>query len=160
MNKKALIDGLRLNIAILRDFIAAIPEGEIEKRRKEDYWSIREHLSHLVITQIMLCKRLELFIKEERPVIVPYVPEGKPDTEGKAKKPIGELLDSFEKWRERQLGFIESCGDEVWPKSAEHPEYLAYSFETLIRHILLHDSYHMNRIEELWLLKDEYLKNW
>jgi hypothetical protein len=160
MDRSALIEGLRLNVVILRDFIGAIPADKIDERRNEEYWTIREHVSHLAMTQIMLCKRIELLMKEERAVIVPYVPEEKPGERENAPKPIGELLDAFSKWRERQIRLLESCGDAVWSRMAEHPEYRSYSFETLVRHILLHDSYHMNRIEELWLLKDEFIKKW
>jgi uncharacterized damage-inducible protein DinB len=160
MNRKALIESLRLDTVILRDFIEAIPADRIEERRNDDFWTIREHVSHLALTQIMLCKRIEVLMKEEHAVIVPYVPDEKPHEDEPAKKPIGELLDTFGKWRERQIRLLESCGDAVWARSADHPEYRSYSFEILVRHVLLHDSYHMNRIEELWLLKDERLKKW
>ena len=160
MANQILIDSLRLNISILRDFIAAIPDGELRRRRHADYWTIHEHLNHLVITQLMLCRRIELFIKEDRPVIVPFVPDDKPKDESSASKSVRELLDAFAKWREKQLQLLETCPAGVWARTAVHPEYHSYSFEILVRHILLHDSYHMNRIEELWLLKDEFLKNW
>jgi uncharacterized damage-inducible protein DinB len=160
MANQILIDALRLNVQILRDFIATIPDGELRNRRREGFWSIHEHLNHLVITQIMLCRRIELFIKEDRPVIVPFVPDGKPKDESSASKPAGELLDAFAKWREKQLHLLETCADGTWARTALHPEYLSYTFEILVRHILLHDSFHMNRIEELWLLKDQFLKNW
>jgi hypothetical protein len=160
MDRNALIEGLRLNVVILRDFIEAVPAERIDERRNEEYWTIREHVSHLALTQIMLCKRIELLMKEELAVIVPYVPEDKPGEHEPSGKPIRELLDLFARWREKQVRLIESCGNAVWARSAEHPEYRSYSFETLVRHILLHDSYHMNRVEELWLLKDEFLKPW
>ena len=32
-----------------------------------------------------------------------------------------------------------------------------YNFEIVLNHILFHDYWHMYRIEELWLTKDEYL---
>lgn len=160
MKNQVLIDGLRLNVSILSDFIAAIPEEQLHKRRNEGFWTIHEHLNHLVITQVMLCRRLELFIKEERPVIVPFVPDDKPKGENTAAKAGRELVEGFAKWREKQLQLIETCPAGVWTRTAMHPEYNSYTFEILVRHILLHDSYHMNRIEELWLLKDEFIKNW
>jgi uncharacterized damage-inducible protein DinB len=160
MVEKNLIDALRLNVPVLRGFVAAIPEAELTRRRRPEFWTIHEHLGHLVVTQVMLCRRIELFIKEERPVIVPYVPEDRPKPESSAAKSGRELVEGFARWREKQLGLLESCPPGTWAKTAEHPEYLSYGFEILVRHILLHDCYHMNRIEELWLLKDEFIKNW
>ena len=45
----------------------------------------------------------------------------------------------------------------TWQKTATHPEYAQYSFYILVRHILMHDHWHMYRMEELWLTRDEYL---
>jgi hypothetical protein len=50
-----------------------------------------------------------------------------------------------------------SCGPEAWEKPGVHPEYDQYSLEILLRHILTHDGWHMYRMEEIWLAKDESL---
>jgi hypothetical protein len=155
MKNSEILDALKLNIDILYKFIISIPEEAIMKRRK-DYWTIYEHLEHMVVTQDMLYHRIDNFIKEEEPVIKPYNPEDKPKSN--KKRTVKELLEAFSKWRNKQVGLIESCDDEIWEKTAEHPEYDQYSFETMVRHVLLHDGFHMYRIEELWLVKDEYVK--
>ena len=105
----------------------------------------------------MLFKRLELFVKEEKPEIKPYIPDQKSESSRSGNKPIRDLVAAFAKWRKRQLELIESCEPKMWSKTARHPEYTLYTFEILVRHILLHDGFHMYRIEELWLAKDAYL---
>jgi hypothetical protein len=35
--------------------------------------------------------------------------------------------------------------------------YAQYGFKILVRHILLQASFHLYRMEELWLARDEYL---
>ena len=97
--------------------------------------------------------------KEEKPEIRPYVPDRRSESSRSSNKPIRDVVAVFVKWRERQLELIESCEPELWSKPANHPEYTLYTFEILVRHILLHDGFHMYRIEELWLAKDAYLTN-
>jgi uncharacterized damage-inducible protein DinB len=155
MRNSQLVEALKLNTDILKTFISSIPEDAMMNRRK-DFWTIYEHLVHLVETQALLHHRIELFINEESPVMTPYNPEGAPESD--EKKTAGELLEEFSNWRNKQVELIETCDDSTWDKMGEHPEYDSYSFETLVRHILLHDGYHMYRMEELWLLKDKFIK--
>ena len=55
------------------------------------------------------------------------------------------------------LGVWPAATPADWEKTATHPEYEQYSLIILARHILMHDHWHMYRMEELWLTRDEYL---
>ena len=67
-------------------------------------------------------------------------------------------MEAFARWREKQVRLIEAVPAEVWRKTAVHPQYESYGFEILVRHIALHDGFHLARIEDLWVLKDGSLK--
>lgn len=151
-----LIEGLKIGPKILEDFVSGIPEAQLHGRRREGFWSLYEHAEHLAIVQLMLYKRLERFVKEERPEFVPYFPDEQEEKKEKIK-PIADILSSFARWRDKQVKLIESGDAALWEKTAIHPEYEQYGFKILVRHILLHDSFHLYRMEELWLSKDEYL---
>jgi uncharacterized damage-inducible protein DinB len=152
-----LIEGLKIGPKILEDFVSGIPEAQLHRRRREGFWSLYEHAEHLAIVQLMLYKRLERFVKEERPEFVPYFPDEQEEKKEKKIKPIADILSSFARWRDKQVKLIESGDAALWEKTAIHPEYEQYGFKILVRHILLHDSFHLYRMEELWLSKDEYL---
>jgi hypothetical protein len=156
MPKKDLIEGLTNNKRILRQLVSVI-EAEAIHRRIKDYWTIYEHVDHLVVTQKMLLGRIRQFLAEERPVMKPYIPEDKPEVEN-ASKSAAELVDEFERLRDEQVSLIKKAKRGVWQKAGIHPEYKKYSFEILIRHTLLHDSFHMWRMEELWIEKEELIK--
>ncbi len=155
MSRKQLVEALKLNPVILKDFVAAIPEPALERRRGEGFWTIYEHLVHLVETQEVIQGRLELIRDQDRPVITPFVPRELPRARGRPS--AGELAEQFARWRERQVRLIEAASQGLWAKAAEHPEYDSYGFEILVRHILVHDGLHLSRIEDLWLMKDEFL---
>jgi len=156
MRNSQLVEALKLNADILNTFIRSIPDQAIMERRK-NFWTIHEHLEHLAEMQPILYQRIVNVINEEEPVITPYYPEDNPES-GERRKTVEELLEAFSSWRSKQVALIETCDESIWDKTAEHPEYDTYTFEILVRHVLMHDGFHMYRIEELWLVKDEFIK--
>lgn len=153
-----LLESLRRSPRILTQFVRSIPASRLDIRRGEGFWTIAEHYSHLAQVQPMLLKRFERFMSEGRPEFVPYIPGGvkeEPDTP--PRMGIEAALDLFESNRAGQLQLLESADVACWNKQGVHPEYEEYSLYILARHVLMHDHWHMYRMEELWLTKDAYL---
>ena len=153
----ALIKSLENTGPILAEFVRSIPAEQMNRQRGEGFWTIAEHISHLAQVQAMLLERLQRFMTEERPEFVPYIPG---DDEVETQLPLltaDEALEVFARDRTRQLALLAKADEAVWRKTAVHPEYELYSMHILIRHILMHDHWHMYRMEELWLTKDPYL---
>jgi uncharacterized damage-inducible protein DinB len=155
VSRSHLLEALKLNPVILKDFVADIPEAALMRRRGEGYWTIYEHLLHLVETQEVIQARLELIRDQARPVITPYAPSRLEP--GSGRPSAQELVGQFARWREAQVRLIEAAPEALWDKEAGHPEYERYGFEILVRHILVHDGMHFARIEDLWIMKDEAL---
>jgi uncharacterized damage-inducible protein DinB len=160
MSRVHLLEGLKRSPVILQDFVAAIPADALDRRRGDGFWTIYEHLLHLVETQEVILGRLERIRDSDHPVITPFVPRELPRAKGVVRPSAGELVRQFTGWRERQLELIEAAPESLWQKPAEHPEYERYGFEILVRHTLLHDGQHLARIEELWLFKDGFVTVW
>jgi len=68
--KEIFIDALETNSQILDDFIGKMNSEEISKRIN-DFWTIYQHVEHLVVTQKVILNRLKQFIKEENPIMKP-----------------------------------------------------------------------------------------
>lgn len=153
-----LLDSLRRTPKILAQFVQTIPESRLDLRRGEGFWTIAEHVSHLAQVQPMLIKRIERFLHEEHPQFVPFIPgHGKAEPETPARMELAAALDQFARDRAGQLLLLEGAEAGAWTRSATHPEYEAYSLYILARHILMHDYWHLYRMEELWLTRDAYL---
>ncbi len=153
-----LLEGLKRTPNILIEYVKAISENQLNVRRGEGFWTIAEHVSHLAEVQPMLLERFRRFVAEEHPEFVPFNP-GKTGDEPVAPACMGKTaaLLQFKEYREKQLLLLENIDAEIWQRSATHPEYDLYSLHILTRHVLMHDYWHMYRIEELWLAKDAYL---
>jgi len=153
MDKEIYIVSLKNNIDILKSFLGSMSPAEIDKRIK-DYWTIYQHVEHLAESQKVLLHRMNLFLSEEKPVIQPYGPNG---NDAAARLPMQSHVEEFERLRNEQIVLIRNAGAEVWRKSGEHPEFKKYSFDILVRHALMHDGFHMWRMEELWIKKDDLI---
>lgn len=153
-----LLETLRRSPKILSQLVQDIPENKLDLRRGEGFWTIAEHISHLAQVQPMLLERIERFMNEDHPEFIPYVPGGaKEEPATPPRMSTESALDQFARYRTRQLLLLESAEDIIWKKPATHPEYEEYSLYILTRHVLMHDHWHMYRMEELWLTRDEYL---
>ncbi len=153
-----LIKGMSRTHTILSEFVQSIPENRLDLRRGDGYWTIAEHVSHLAQVQPMLLDRIHRFLSESCPEFIPYLPgedENESDTPARMDMPVA--LEQFAVCRIEQCSLIENADDGIWQRTAKHPEYSRYSLYILVRHILMHDYWHMYRMEELWLSKDAYL---
>jgi len=142
--------------AILDSLIADIPAERLTMSFGPTIWTIQENINHLVMVQISNLKRIDLFITQPYPEIVPFIP-GKSDKQPELK-PIPELAALFKDWRAKQIEAIDQADDSVWTKRAKHPEYADYTFAFMVRHLILHDYFHFYRIEELGFSKPEKIK--
>jgi uncharacterized damage-inducible protein DinB len=152
-----LVEGLKRSARVLAAFVQSIPEEKSHRRRGDGFWTIAEHVSHLAQVQPMLLERLQRFMAEDRPSFIPYVPA---DVEAEDQPPemaSAEALELFARSRRAQLALLGHADEAAWQKTGIHPEYDQYSLYILVRHILIHDYWHMYRMEELWLTRDAYL---
>jgi DinB superfamily len=153
-----LLDGLKRTPRILSRFVQTIPESRLDLRRGDGFWTVAEHVSHLVQVQPMLLQRMERFMDEDHPEFVPFLP-GKTEEESDTppRMSMESAFDQFVRYRAMQLRLLERADAITWDKAGTHPEYELYSLYILTRHVLMHDHWHMYRMEELWLTRDAYL---
>ena len=152
-----LLAGLKSTPKILRELVRTIPQDRLDLYRGKGFWTITQHVAHLAQVQQMLLDRFHRFMREEHPEFIPFIPGKEEDGPSPAWLDTVSALQQFEEYRSKQLTLLESAASDIWQRTASHPEYDQYSLYILTRHVLMHDHWHMYRIEELWLTKDGYL---
>jgi hypothetical protein len=106
----------------------------------------------------MLLKRFHRFMNEDHPEFVPYIPsDPKDEPVIHPYMDVTAAIEQFAHYRDKEIVMLEGADDVIWQKIATHPEYEHYSLRILVRHVLLHDYWHMYRMEQLWLTRDAYL---
>lgn len=153
----ALIQNLGTSGNILTQFIATIPADSLHMQRRAGFWTIAEHVAHLADVQEMLLERIRKFETDPAPNFIPFFPDEDEIQPESTTIDIEDALRRFNSRRQEQIDLLNRIDETAWGKTATHPEYNQYSLYILVRHILMHDHWHMYRIEELWLTRDEYL---
>jgi uncharacterized damage-inducible protein DinB len=159
MNEQLMhvVAALEITPGIISTYLSVIPENDLNIKRSEQAWTIREHVLHLDYVQDIIYKRILTIKDEDFPVIHPYFPEND-EIDDQENKKINDILDSFKNKRNRQIQLVKELRDVDLKKEAMHDEYKRYNIYIILNHLLFHDYWHMYRIEELWLTKDKYFK--
>jgi uncharacterized damage-inducible protein DinB len=153
----AILDALEGSVAIFTDMLRSIPSESLDIKRGEGFWSLHEHAAHLADVQSMGLGRLQRILTEDQPEFVPFIPDQEEKTEPRPLPPVDEIIANFKAGRMQQLELLRNASPEDWKRTAIHPEYKEYGLFIFTRHILMHDHWHMYRMEELWLARDESL---
>jgi len=148
MRNENLIKSLEGNISLLFAFVGSIRNESIMKRKEENALSIYDHICHLSIIQPLFYDRLETFLKEESPMIS-LASLRKIDIVHGNEQSIMTLMRTYESWRLRQVELVRSTDGKLWDRMAANKELSGYSFESLVKDILLNDIFHISQIEEL-----------
>lgn len=153
----ATLDALAGSAAIFDDLLRSIPADALDVKRGPGFWSLHEHAAHLAEVQPMILGRMQRILTEDVPEFVPFIPSEEEAAEKPPLPSVEEIVAAFLSGREQQLALLREAGPEGWERRAIHPEYSRYGLGVLARHTLMHDHWHMYRMEELWLTRDEYL---
>ena len=152
-----ILHDLEKSPGLLESLLSGIPVALRKKRRSKGKWSIHEHACHIVDVQPMLIQRFNQFKDEENPVFQPYLPGQTVSADHLLEMDLEERLPAFADLRQELIHLVRGFSQEEWEKNGIHDEYEKYTPRILLRHVLMHDFFHMYRIEELWLTRDAYL---
>ncbi len=154
-NREVLAKTLKELPDVIEAYIRNIPAIVLDLKRNDETWTIREHIYHIAQVQDMLLSRILTIQNEEHPVMVPYFPEN--ETERTAiYSSLDEALAKYKDIRKNQLSLIDQITKAALNKDAVHGEYIQYNIPIIINHMIFHEYWHMYRIEQIWLTRDEY----
>jgi hypothetical protein len=105
----------------------------------------------------MLLKRMELICREDHPVITPYFPENQKE-QSALYDSVEAAFTEYRTIRQKQIELVRAARAVDLAKEASHAEYISYNIPIIINHMIFHEYWHMYRIEELWLTREEYIK--
>ncbi|HQE57957.1 MAG TPA: DinB family protein [Spirochaetota bacterium] len=143
---------------ITNSFISQINDSDFDRKINTESWTIREHLYHICGVQKMLLERIETIKNNIDPVIEPYFPQND-NSIGSKYNSISAALTEYKTYRNQQIEIIESCSEEELRREALHKEYKKYSIPIIVTHMIFHEYWHMYRVEELFLTRDDFINN-
>jgi uncharacterized damage-inducible protein DinB len=152
-----ILNALGTGPSILTALVETIPPDDMARVRGDGFWNITQHVIHLGAVQPVLLERIDRFLNEPNPEFVPHIPSEDEQENDTEPADVRAALDRFAEFRRKQIARLSGASPVDWNNTGIHPEYSAYSLYILARHILMHDHWHMYRMEELWLTRDAYL---
>ena len=144
--------------ALLEDLLAEIPQEMLKERRIKGKWSIHEHAVHLPEAQEMIIQRFHRFKNEKQPVFVPYLPGDTVSDDYLIDLDLQASLQKFREGRKEMVDLLKGFSEKEWNNEGSHPEYIRITPLLWLRHVMMHDHFHLYRIEELWLTTTDYLR--
>lgn len=154
-NIHAILDALQRAPEIVVPLVREVPSAVLKRRPAPHRWSAHEHACHLAHVHALFFDRLDYMLSVPSPIIEPYLPENQDPDDLLLSMKLDAALDQFVADRKRLMARLQELDAEDWARTAEHPEYRAYSVFIMFRHLALHDFLHAYRIEEL-LLRPEW----
>jgi hypothetical protein len=147
---QALAGAPRIVVPLVREVPPAIRKRRPQPRK----WSAHEHACHLAVVHRLFFDRLDLMLREPRPVIAPYLPDVDEADDLLLGMDLDASLTQYVADRARLVRRVERLQPADWLRTAEHGEYTHYSVWIMFRHVAMHDMLHAYRIEELLLKRD------
>jgi hypothetical protein len=145
--------GLRTKSMVLRrlrehlDELASLTEGltpELLKERPGDgRWSLHELGMHLAEVQDVFSERVARMLVEERPEVVPFVPDAARREGSYLTRNFAEGMRRFRSQRETLLALLASLTDRQWDLEGDHPEIRHYTVERCMESLMRHEEHHL-----------------
>ena len=133
----------------MRELIDEIDPELYKKEIIKGKWSIHEHATHVAVGDIYgYQKRMKEFMEKAEPVFEPL--SGKSfDKDFFIELDLDKSLNDFFDHRRKSIDLARDLNERDWNKLAIHPEYKTYTPYIMLRHLLMHDHWHMYRIEDM-----------
>ena len=135
----------------LEQLISEIDPALYKEEIIEGKWSIHENATHVAVGDIYgFQKRIKAFKNESFPKFEPLSGDNF-RKDYFINLDLEESLKNFYEIRRTTIELAKGLEYKNWNKSAGHPEYIRYTPFIMLRHLLMHDYWHMYKIEEMGL---------
>jgi hypothetical protein len=151
---QSVINQLALGPALVRQLIYEMPPELRKRRPAAGMWSAHEHAAHLPAIHPLIHRRLNLMLTEPDPYIKSYEPSRDEPDGALLKLDLDVEMDRFERDRAALIDLLRTLTPNQWAITAGHEEYNCYGVFVMFRHVALHDSHHVYKIEDRLLRKE------
>ena len=145
-------DPLAVATATPRRIIALIrglTPRQLARRPAPGKWSIREIISHLADTEMVMGCRARWIAFEDHPTLVPFDQERWAAGREREKESLAETLERFRLLRQSQIRLFRRASARDFRRTAFHPERGIVSLRVQLETLAGHDLNHLVQIQRL-----------
>lgn len=134
----------------LLDYLAQIPEDEINRSPAEGEWSVHAIMAHLRdVEQQVFLKRIQIILTQPEPANVEDFDQ---DVWNKdhydPSEPLKKIISEFRAARRKELALLRGMPDLRWSSYCIHPHYGKISVEYIATHNYSHTLDHLHQMLE------------
>jgi hypothetical protein len=135
--------------ARIQTLIRGLSPKKLSKRPKPGKWSIREIISHLTETEMVVCCRARWIAFEDKPTLVPFDQEKWARAWAREKEPVAETLERLRILRKSHVRLLRSVPKTDFRRTGFHPERGVVTLKEQLETVAGHDLNHLGQIQRL-----------
>ena len=129
--------------------IRGLTPRQMARRPAPDKWSIREIISHLADTDMVMDCRARWIAFEDHPTLVPFDQEKWAAGRAREKEPVTETLERFRLLRRSQVRLFRQASKTAFRRTGFHPERGVVTLRVQLETLAGHDLNHLAQIQRL-----------
>lgn len=135
-----------IEVAALLD---GLSEEALNRPAADGGWAIRNIVSHLRDAQGVITFRIDLFLKEENPVLESKAVFAWARDENERPPSTREIFESYHTFRREMITKLESIPFADWWRTGRHEEFGVVSIKQQVSYFASHELTHLPQIEKL-----------
>ncbi|CAG1016487.1 hypothetical protein ANAEL_05645 [Anaerolineales bacterium] len=129
--------------------IEGLSEEALTRQPADGGWAIRNIVSHLRDAQGVIAFRVDLFLKEENPVLESKAVFAWARDENARPPSVREIFDAYQTSRQQMIAKLESIPFTDWWRTGRHEEFGVVSIKQQVSYFAAHELTHLPQIARL-----------
>ncbi len=144
-----LIDAIEAHPARMRAAVAGLDDAQLDTRYREDGWTVRQVVHHVVDSHVNSYVRFKLAVTEDHPRIGTYEEALWAELPDAKHAPVEGSLQILEALHRRWVSFLRALPDEAFARTFDHPESGTLTVDQLVEIYGWHCPHHEAHITSL-----------
>jgi hypothetical protein len=143
---KDIIKRMQDSYAKIVDYVYTCSEEQLLWSVNQNKWNIKEIIGHLIQINQLYLLRTKRILNEDKPELDNFDPNAELKKEEFNTRSIEFLLKQFSLSRTELENLFITAPNDLWHRTAMHPERGLITFKTIAEHISTHDASHIEQI--------------
>jgi hypothetical protein len=143
------LERLRKTPLEVENLIAGLADEALNQTPPDGGWAIRNIVSHLRDAQGVISFRIDLFLKEENPVLESKAVFAWARNENERPPSTREIFKTYQSSRQEMIAKLESIPFADWQRTGRHEEFGVVSIKQQVSYFASHELTHLPQIERL-----------
>lgn len=143
------LERLRQTPDEVEKLLDGLSEPSLNQQARDGGWSIRNTLSHLRDAQGVLSFRVDLFLKEEHPMLESKAVFAWATQEGQRPPAALEIFEAYKASRDETIRKLENLPLANWWHAGQHQEFGTVTLRQQVSYFAAHELTHLSQIELL-----------